>query len=98
METLEPLFLPFTCLHVGSTVEPPVSYHPKCEELVVAQSHQKVFKSRHIMNGRQLWNLYQRNKFLRTEASRDILKFRVLEIGVLFFHHGRQDVVPSEYT
>ena len=53
------------------------------------------------MNSRQLWNLYQRNKFLRSEASRDILKLRVLEMafpGVLFFHHGRRDVVLSEYT
>ena len=52
------------------------------------------------MNSRQLWNLYQRNKFLRTEASMDILKFSVLEMafpGVLYFHHGRQDVVSSEY-
>ena len=82
------------------TDEPPVSNHPKCEELVVAQSHQQVFKSRQIMNTRQLWNLYQRNKFMRTEASRDIFKFRVLEMaipGVLFFHHGRRDVVSSEY-
>ena len=101
METWKPLFLPFNCLHVGSTVEPPVSNHPKREELVVAQSRQQVFKSKQIMNSRQLWNLYQRNKFLRTEASRDILKFRVLEMafpGVLFFHHGCRDVVLSEYT
>ena len=100
MQTWEPLFLPFNCSHVGSTVEPPVSNHPKCEELVVAQSRQKVFESRQIMNSRQLWNLYQRNKFLRTEASRGILKFRFLEMaipGVLFFHHGRHDVVLSEY-
>ena len=68
---------------------------PKKRVLVVAQSRQQVFKSKQIMNSRQLWNLYQRNKFLRTEASRDILKFRVLEMafpGVFFFHHGRQDV------
>ena len=100
METWEPLFLPFNCSHVGSTVEPPVSNHPKSEELVVAQSLQKVSKSRQIMNSGQLWNLYQRNKFLRTEASRGILKFRVLEMaipGVLFFHHGCHDFVSSEY-
>ena len=29
------------------------------------------------MNSRWLWNLHQRHKFLRAEASRDILKFRV---------------------
>ena len=91
MQTWKALFLPFNCSHVCSTVEPPVSNHPKCKELVVTQSRQQVFNSRQIMNSRQLWNLYQRNKFMRTEASRDILKFRVLEMafpGVLFFHHG----------
>ena len=29
------------------------------------------------MNSRRLWNSHQRHKFLRAEASRDILKFRV---------------------
>ena len=81
METWKALFLPFNCSHVCSTVEPPVSNHPKCKELVVAQSRQQVFNSRQIMNSRQLWNLYQRNKFIRTEASKDILKFRVLEMA-----------------
>ena len=101
METWKALFLPFNCSHVCSTVEPPVSSHPKCKELVVAQSGQQVFNSRQIMNSRQLWYLCQRNKFMRIEASRDILKFRVLEMafpGVLFFHHGCQDVVSSEFT
>ena len=32
------------------------------------------------MNSRQLWNTHNRHKFLRAEASRDILKFRVSEI------------------
>ena len=32
------------------------------------------------MNSRRLWNLRQRHKFLRAEASRDILKFRVSEM------------------
>ena len=32
------------------------------------------------MNSRRLWNLHQRHKFLRAEASRNILKLRVLEI------------------
>ena len=36
--------------------------------------------SRLIMNGRWLWNSHQRLKFLRAEASRDILKFRILEM------------------
>ena len=33
------------------------------------------------MNSRQLWNSHQRRTFLRAEASRDILKFRVSEIA-----------------
>ena len=33
------------------------------------------------MNSRQLWNSHQRHKFLRAEASRDILKFRVSEMA-----------------
>ena len=33
------------------------------------------------MNSRRLSNLHQRNKFLRAEASRDILKFRVSEMS-----------------
>ena len=33
------------------------------------------------MNSRQLWNSHQRHKFLRAEASRDILKFKVSEIA-----------------
>ena len=33
------------------------------------------------MNGRQLWNSHQRHKFLRAKTSRDILKFRVLEMA-----------------
>ena len=41
----------------------------------------KFLRSRLIMNSRQLWNSHQRHKFLRAEASRDILKFRVSEIA-----------------
>ena len=33
------------------------------------------------MKSRWLWNSHQRHKFFRAEASRDILKFRVLEIA-----------------
>ena len=33
------------------------------------------------MNSRRLWNLHQRHKFLKAEASRDILKFRVSEMS-----------------
>ena len=33
------------------------------------------------MNGRRLWNSHQRRKFLRAEASRDILKSGVLEMA-----------------
>ena len=50
------------------------------------------------MNSRQLWNWHQRHKFLRTKASRDILKFRVSEMAfqgiftadaMLFHQHTR---------
>ena len=41
----------------------------------------KFLSRRLIMNGRRIWNSHQRNKFLRAEASRDILKFRVLEMA-----------------
>ena len=34
------------------------------------------------MISRWLWNSHQRHKFLRAEASRDILKFRVSEMQV----------------
>ena len=47
----------------------------------LVQGCQKVFSSRLIMNSRRLWNSNQRHKFLRAEASRGILKFRVLEIA-----------------
>ena len=41
----------------------------------------KFSSSRLIMNSRQLWNSHQMGKFLRAEASRDILKvFRVSEM------------------
>ena len=33
------------------------------------------------MNSRWLWNSHQRHKFLRVEASRDISKIRVSEMG-----------------
>ena len=37
--------------------------------------------SRLIMNSRQLWKSYQRHKFLRAEASWDILKIRDSEMA-----------------
>ena len=54
------------------------------------------------MNSRRLWNSRQKYKFLRAEASKDILKFRVSEMafaGVFkrYFPRGRH-VVWSEYT
>ena len=56
------------------------------------------------MNSRRLWNSHQRHKFLRNEASGDILKFRVSEIAFPIqrfsrgiFHRGPH-VVSSEYT
>ena len=33
------------------------------------------------MNRRQFWHLHEGHKFLRAEASRDILKFRVSEMA-----------------
>ena len=42
----------------------------------------KFLSSRPIMISRRLWNSHQRHKFLRAEASRDILKFRVSEMPV----------------
>ena len=33
------------------------------------------------MYSRRLWNLYQRHKFSRAEASRDIFKFKVSEMA-----------------
>ena len=41
----------------------------------------KFFSSRLIMNSRRLWNSHQRRTFLRAEASRDIVKFRISEIA-----------------
>ena len=46
----------------------------------VSRAVKKFFSSRLIMNSRQLWNLHQRHKFLRAEASRDILTLRVSEM------------------
>ena len=34
----------------------------------------KLLSNRLVMNSRQLWNSYQRHKFLRAKASRDSLK------------------------
>ena len=49
--------------------------------LFVNRAVKKFFSSRLIMNSRRLWNSHQRHKFLRVEASRDILKFRVSKIA-----------------
>ena len=70
--------------------------------LLLVRAVKKFLSSRLIMNKRRLWNLYQRHKFLRAEASRDILKFKVSEMaspGVfkMYFHHGCH-LVLSEYT
>ena len=46
-----------------------------------SEAVKKFLTSRLIMNGRRLWNLHQRHKFLRAEASRDILKFSVSEMA-----------------
>ena len=41
----------------------------------------KFLSSKLIMNSRWLWNSHQRHKFLRAEAARNILKFRVSEMA-----------------
>ena len=46
----------------------------------VFQGCQKVLSCRLIMNSRQLWNSHQRHKFLRAEASREILKIRLKQM------------------
>ena len=48
--------------------------------MVTCRAVKKFSSSRLIMNSRRLWNSHQRHKFLRAEASRDILKFRVSEM------------------
>ena len=47
--------------------------------IFITRAVKKFLSGSLIMNSRQLWNLHQRHKFLRTEASRDILEFRVSE-------------------
>ena len=49
--------------------------------LTVRRAVKKFFSSRLIMNSRRLWNSHQRRTFLRAEASRDIVKFRISEIA-----------------
>ena len=44
------------------------------------QGYQKVLSSKLIRNSRQPWDSHQRHKFWRAEASRNILKIRVLKI------------------
>ena len=60
--------------------------------MVTCRAVKKFLSSRLIMNTRQLWNAHQRHKFLRAEASRDILKFRVSEMGVC---RGFQEVFST---
>ena len=55
------------------------------------------------MNSRLLWNSHQRHKFLRAEASRDILKIIISEMAFpevfkRYFPPRRRHVVSSEYT
>ena len=47
----------------------------------VTRAVKTFFNSRLIMNSRRLWNSHQRRTFLRAEASRDIVKFRISEIA-----------------
>ena len=66
------------------------------------RAFKKFLSSRLIVNSRRFWDSHQRHKFLRAEASRDILKFRVSEIAFSgdsrgIFHRERH-VFSSEYT
>ena len=69
--------------------EVPLSYRvcvvdPYCKTTVVPRSYRAVKKflsRRLVMNSSRLWNSHQRHKFLRAEASRDILKFRLSEMA-----------------
>ena len=49
--------------------------------MVTCRAVKKFLSSRLIMNSRRLWNLHQRHKFLRAEASGNILKVRVSEMA-----------------
>ena len=48
---------------------------------MISRAVKKFLSSRLITNSRQLWNSHQRHKFLRAEASRDILEFKVGEMS-----------------
>ena len=50
-------------------------------KLAYTRAVKKFFSRRLIMNSRRLWNSHQRRTFLRAEASRDIVKFRISEIA-----------------
>ena len=45
----------------------------------ISRAVKKSLSGRLITNSRRLWNSHQMHKFLRTEASKDILEFRVSE-------------------
>ena len=66
---------------------------------MVTRVVKKFSSSRLIMNSRRLCNLHQRHKFLRGEASRDILKFRVSEMtfpGVFKRYFSPLGTMPSK--
>ena len=50
-------------------------------ELATTRAVNNFLSSRLKMNSSRLWNSHQRHKFLRAEASRDILKIRVSEMA-----------------
>ena len=49
--------------------------------LLILRAVKKFLSSRLIINSTLLWNLHQRHKFLRAEASRDILKISISEMA-----------------
>ena len=71
------------CLKKCQSLKASMAYHylnfPSLGDL--PRAVKTFLSSRLIMNSRQLWNLHQRHKFLRAEASRDILKFRVSDMA-----------------
>ena len=52
----------------------------------------KILSSRLVIKSRRLWNSHQRYKFLRAEASRDILKLA----SEMAFQTGFQEVFPLQ--
>ena len=68
-------------LHMQACIQHPLELCIQCFHDHVCRAVKTFSSSRLIMNSRRLWNLHQRHKFLRAEASKYILKFRLSEIA-----------------